>query len=205
MADFADYDELVTTIGTRWLNRSDLAERIPGFIELAEADMRRDLRVNTVREALTLDSNAVSLPAACEELRSVRFNTSSLQHSLDGRSAAALSALRVTGSGQPHYYAVVNNVLMLDIDPDSDYTAEIVYFEKLVALSAEAPTNSTLLNSPDIYLYGALIHSAPYLEHDERLPLWQSLFDRAVAKENIRRENSEMGSAPTSVALPVVF
>ncbi len=202
---FANYTELKAAIGTQWLNRSDLTERIPSFVALAEEDIRSDLRRETIREPLTINSNVVPLPVACEELRSVRFNTTSWQHSLDMKTYAALSALRNTGSGRPHYGAVVDGVLLLDIAPDGDYTAEIVYFAALTALSDTNPTNNTLLDHPSIYLYGSLIHSAPYLEHDDRLPTWVSMYDRAVAKANKRREESELGSAPLSAGLPVVF
>jgi hypothetical protein len=205
MTDFASYSELQTAIGTNWLNRTDLDDRIPAFIAMAEEDIRADLKQAVIREALVLDSNAVALPAACGELRSVRYNDSSRQYSVNMTSESNLAALRRTGSGTPAWGAVVDNTLLLDVDPDTDYTAEIVYFEELVPLSDDAPTNSVLEDFPSIYLYGALIHSAPYLEHDERLTTWVSMYDRAVQKANKRREDSEFGSAPMSAGLPVVF
>lgn len=200
------YTELQTAIGTSWLARTDLASRLPEFIALAEADIRRDLRKKVViNSAFSLSANPTTLPATNAELKSIRFNTSSLKHSLDGRSVAALSALRQTGTGQPTYYAVTNNQIMVDIDPDTAYTMEIVYYESLVALSGGAPTNSTLTESPDIYLYGSLLHSAPFLEHDERIGMWRAMYDTAVAKENEARERSELASAPMSIGLPVTF
>ena len=49
---------------------------------------------------------------------------------------------------------------------------------RIVPLSAGTDTNWLLTNYPDIYLYGSLIESAPYLRDDQRIGLWQSEYDR---------------------------
>ena len=39
---------------------------------------------------------------------------------------------------------------------------------------------------PDIYYYGALCESAPYLHDDERLPMWEQLYEERVAGMSLR-------------------
>jgi hypothetical protein len=200
----ANFTELKNAIAD-YLNRSDLTSQIPDFITLAEVDMRRILRSDVVRASLVLNSDAVTLPAALAELRSVRFNTDTMKYPLTLSTPETLATLRRSGSGVPHYFAVVNGVLLLDVTPDSDYTTEIVYFDKLVALSTGAPTNNTLTNSPDIYLYGALKEAEVFLEHDERNPMWSQKYLKAVADENTARERRELGAAPAAARLPIVL
>ena len=37
-----------------------------------------------------------------------------------------------------------------------------------------------LTQNPDIYLYGSLMASAPFLMDDEKIAIWGALFDKAV-------------------------
>lgn len=199
--------ELVTAL-TNWLGRSDLAARIPEFIQLAEADIRRNLDDAVIRApfALTL-SNAVALPADNNGLRSIRYDTNTKQYPLVLTTSAALAGVRQRGSGAPFYYAVVANTLLLDIVPDTAYNMEIEYFAKNTPLNPSDgnSTNYTLTNSPDIYLFGAMKEAEPYLEHDERNILWSQKYQKAVTDENDARERAEMGAAPVVPRLPIVL
>jgi hypothetical protein len=203
----ANYTDLKAAVAS-WLNRSDLTAVIPDFITLAESDIERDLRAATTREALTLNSAAVSLPATCEELRSVRLNTTVYQQALEIVTPEHLADYRQVWAGataRPQWGSVVNGVLLLAPTPDQSYTAEIVYFTALIPLSGAVATNIVLPSAPDIYLYGALKHAEVYLEHDEKAMVYQTLFDAAIEKENLKRERQEYGGKPGPMRLPVVF
>jgi hypothetical protein len=64
--------------------------------------------------------------------------------------------------------------------PDSTYTAELIYYAKLSKLSASTSTNWLLAQAPDVYLYGALLQAAPYLQDDARIQVWVSLYERGL-------------------------
>jgi hypothetical protein len=66
--------------------------------------------------------------------------------------------------------------------PDATYTTELTYYAKLTKLSNSVTTNWLLTSSPDIYLYGALLQAAPYLQDDARIQVWSSLYDRAMSE-----------------------
>lgn len=200
----ASYSELQTAVAN-WLDRTDLTDRIPEFIALAESDIARNLRKVTVRAALDLDSAEVDLPAECGELRSVRLNTTPNLFALTIVTPEALADYRSSSSGRPRYASVVDGVLLLDVAPDATYTAEIIYFEKLVPLSEDASSNSTLTDSPDIYLFATLKEAELFLEHDDRNPVWAQKYRQALQDENNARERAELGAAPTAMRLPVVF
>jgi len=199
------YAELQTAM-SNWLNRSDLTSRLPEMIALAEPRMRRLLRDKTTVAASTTAGGAdtITLPAAVKELLSVRYNTGTFEYPLIKMSAQALAGVRSTGSGRPLYYAVVGSTLLWDVTPDSNYTLELVYVEAITPLSNSNTTNSTLTNSPDIYLYGSLAESAPFLEHDDRVAMWEQRFLAAIDDENNARERQDLGGTP-QMGLPVVF
>ena len=197
------YAELQTAVGN-WLNRSDLTSRIPEFIALAEPDMRRQLRDKKTVGALTLTAAVASkaLGATVKSLESLRYNSTSRNYPLRQMTPAGLASIRRAGSGAPEAYAVIDGTAYFDVAPDAAYVMEMTFIEKITALSLGV--TSTFTNSPDIYLYGTLVQAAPYLEHDERVPLWKGLYEEAVAKENAYREATEFGAAP-EMQLPTVF
>lgn len=203
------YDNLKTSIGS-WLNRRDLTAVIPDFITLAEDVMRRDLRKKTLRKTdFTLDAFAVTLPADCQELRSDPLITSPVTQAgvVKRVTKAEFDAWRAQFQdqvGQPRFCTVVERELLLTPTPGSPYTAEITYFERLIPLGGEVATNSIFIDNKDVYLYGALLQAAPYLKGDDRVPLWQSKFESAIASINKQRENAEFNTG-MSTRLPVVF
>jgi hypothetical protein len=203
------YSELQEAVAN-WLDRDDLDDRIPEFIELAEAQMRRKLRRNVVREEISLSSAEVTLPSELEELRSIRLvndTTPSKGWPVKIITPESLAEKRqmYDFADVPKFASVVNGVLLLVPAPSETQTAEIVYYEKLVALSSTAPVNSTLTDAPDLYLFGALKEAEPFLEHDERVALWESKFQTAITDLNTDRQNKEFGASLRPARLPVVL
>jgi hypothetical protein len=74
--------------------------------------------------------------------------------------------------GRPRYFTVFGDELELAPTPDDDYTIEMVYRKNIPALTSVATTNWLLLFAPDLYLYGALLESAPYIKEDGRIQTW---------------------------------
>ena len=48
---------------------------------------------------------------------------------------------------------------------------------------------------PDAYLYGSLIHSAPYLKDDARLQVWAALYQSAIDAINMSGEKAKFGGS----------
>lgn len=198
----ATYGDLKTSLGN-WLNRADLTAVIPDFVRLAEATIARDVRRATVRATLTLDAQTVALPAACGELRSIAVNIGTRAAPLEIITPDAL--YEITGTGVPVRAAIVGGSLVLSPAPDQPYVADITYFAKLVPLAADSDSNALLVEAPDLYLFGALAASAPFLQHDERLATWAQLYGNAVEGINRKREAEEYAGGLKRVRLPVVF
>ena len=200
------YAELKTAVAS-WLARDDLTAQIPDFVALAESEIRRRLRSKVVREALTLtaDEESIDLPSGVGELRSVRLNTGVYFFNINLVTPETLADYRTAGAGMPRWGAVVDGELLLVPTPDTSYTAEVIYYAALTPLTDSATTNSTLADSPDIYLFATLVRASVFLEHDERVPVWRAELERAIQDENNAREQSELGASPRPVRLPVVF
>ncbi len=205
---FATYTDLQTSIGN-WLVRPDLSANFPDFITLAEAEIDRVLRRTVSRATITISQDTTPLDASVNELRNVRLVTSSpwQDTAFDVVTPEMLADVRARYStaGRPKAAAVIAGKLVVAPAPDTVYTAEIVYYAKLVPLSSTNPSNVILTEAPDLYLYGALKHSAPFLKNDERLAMWQQLFQDALDQLAARREREEHGANMRPMKLPVVF
>lgn len=180
------FAELKTAVAD-FLNRDDMAAIIPSFVALAEADMNRKLRTiaQETRSTATLDAQYSQLPLDWLETISIRISGADTRLVL--ASLAEISDKRATyndQAGKPTHYAHVAGGLELYPTPDDEYTAELVYHAKITALTTDGSTNWVLTNHPDAYLYGALVHSAPYLKDDPRIEVWASLYAAAIASIN---------------------
>jgi hypothetical protein len=177
------YAELKTSIGD-WLNRSDLTSVIPDFISLAEAQIERTLRARQmiVRANASFDAQYGAVPSDFLETKSLKLTSTNPQTPLEFLSIDALDqkAAEYTASGKPRFFGVVGGQLRIVPTPDSTYTTELTYYAKLSKLSTSNTSNWLLSSSPDIYLYGALLQAAPYLQDDARIQTWATLYERAL-------------------------
>lgn len=168
------------------MNRSDLTTQIPDFIRLAEADFEdRDEIQREARGTLNLTNQFTTLPTTLRELRSIRHDATNQRGPIELVPSDVLPEKKaiIGGTGIPRYAAVVTNGTEIEVAPvpDQTYTVNIKYLETLSRLSSTQSSNWVLSEHPDIYLYGALVHSAPFLKNDERLAVWEQRYEKALA------------------------
>ena len=177
------YTELKTSIGD-WLNRSDLTTVIPDFISLAEAQVERTLRTRQmiVRANASFDAQYGAVPSDFLETKSLKLTSTNPQTPLTFLSIDALDneMTKYTASARPKFFGIVGGQFRLVPTPDANYTTELTYYAKLAKLSNANTSNWLLASSPDIYLYGALLQAAPYLQDDARIQTWATLYERAL-------------------------
>ena len=172
------YAELKTSVGD-WLNRSDLTTAIPDFISLAEAQIERNLRTRQMisRSTATIDTEYAAVPADFLEVKSFKLNTNP-PTPLQFETIDSMDNLSVVynSSGKPAYFSVVGGQFRFVPIPDTSYMGELTYYAKLSKLSTSNTTNWLLTAAPDVYLYGALMQAAPYLQDDARIAVWASMY-----------------------------
>lgn len=173
------------------MNRSDLTNNIPDFIALVEADLRHDEAVSSYRRStITLNAATVALPSDFREFGSdgsLFFDDGIRQGPIEivpPESWAAEEGRTGRLTGYPRFATVATDgtELLLSPVPDQAYTAKIVYAIKLPVLSATNASNWILDGHPDLYLYGALKHAAPFLKEDPRVATWGPFYDQAKAR-----------------------
>lgn len=196
----ANYTDLKASIAG-WLNRQDLTDVIPDFITLAEADINRTLRVRDqiVRATATLYQQYIALPSDFLKMDFLQLDVS-YPHSMEFRTPDMMREDRsrlYSVAGEPKLYSVVGTTLEVAPTPDTEYTGQMGYYIKVPALSADEPTNWLLTKHPDVYLYGSLAHSAPYLKDDDRLAGWIGAYDRIMERIRVEDEAARIsGSTP---------
>jgi len=166
------------------LDRQDLTSVIPQFVSLAQAQFNRKIRSHRqiTRGSLTIDAQFEALPADWLETIRITMDANPIrvltQISMDDLTRYRTAIDNTTDA--PVYFAHNGTDIELFPTPSTSYTGEITYYAKVTALSADDDTNWLLTNNPDVYLYGSLVHTAPYLKDDARIALWAGLLAQAM-------------------------
>lgn len=197
------YAELKTAIAD-FVNRDDLTSIIPTFIALAEADIARKLRHwrMEVRSTATISGQFSEVPS--DWMETIRFRLTTRNAPLRLISQADLIQRRYAtedATGTPQYYAHTGGQFEFFPTPDGNYDAELLYYGKPTALSDSNTSNWLLTQAPDVYLYGSLMHSAPYLQEDARTAVWAQLY--AAALETLNRDGERASWSGTGLVMKV--
>lgn len=217
------YDELQSAVA-RWLRRDDLVEYIPDFITLAEARHRREIRCEgnegrwRTSQALP-GTDALGVPNVATRylgrpddyigfrmVRIIDTSTEQVKSVPKTTSPEELSYRLKPGYGLPSWYAT-HATIEFDIIPTPGvYKVEVLYYRSFPHLSETVPTNWLLENAPDLYLYGALLDSAPLLRDDDRLGIWQAFYEEKKGDLVKQYEDSlySMGSLESHASRTVI-
>ena len=196
------FSELKTAVAN-WLDRSDLTDRIPEFIALAEARHRRDFKIRRMETRVTAntiaDTEFYTLPDNYVAMRNIQLNTST-KTPLEYLTPEQMDRVRVgSTTGKPKAYSIIGNTFQLRHIPHSVYEIEMLYYKYFTGLSDSNTTNDMLTYHPDAYLYAVLLEAAPYLQNDKRIALWLQAYEiarKAIIDSNERDRHS--GVAPTT-------
>lgn len=210
MSRIFDYASLQSAV-TEYLARDQdatLIARIPTFIQLAEAKFNRQLFVRQMEQRATALVNLasgepefISLPSDFQSMRRVRLSSVTGKPALEFKSGTQIDEYRFETfnvSGRPRYFTVFGDELEIAPTPDAAYTIEMVYRRSIPPL-AESDLNWLLALAPDLYLYGALLESAPYIKEDGRIQTWGLGFTAALSDLNNLGLTSTFNAGPMTV------
>jgi hypothetical protein len=185
----------------RYLERGDtlasdpiVFEQIPRLINLAERRIARELKIqgfiNVVTAQLLADNPVVTKPDRWRDTVSMFIGTGTNNDTRSALYTRSYDYLRsywpdATQTGEPLFYSDYDyNHWLVAPTPDADYPIEILYYQLPPLLTEEAQTNWLTENAPEILLYATLLEATPFLKNDERIPVWQNMYDRAAAMLN---------------------
>lgn len=200
------YAELQTAVGS-WLHRSDLTSLIADFIALAESEINTELRMRVMETDATLSVTAgartVALPTRfidpikLELIIAGQQNTD-LIYQLPQDMLVNVAAGVAT---RPVYWTINGSNIEFPNVSDATYSLNFRYL-KGFDIASES-TNALLTKYPGLYLFGALIKSVQYTKDINSLPVWQSEYNKVLAKANTsearaRRINSLSTDLPSA-------
>tara|TARA_R110001599_G_scaffold126464_3_gene299534 strand:+ start:109 stop:735 length:627 start_codon:yes stop_codon:yes gene_type:complete len=183
-----------------FLNRDDLTSVIPDFVALAEAQINRDVRhwkmeARSSGQQTNLDEYMQIPPDWVETIRLHLTGSGTTVVNLVSRDAMAdKRAANENATGTPSMYTHADGQFQLFPTPSQDTDFELLYYQKIPSLISNAD-NWLLLEAPDVYLYGSLLHSAPYLAEDQRVAIWAQLYSAAVARLNESSEDARFSGS----------
>lgn len=216
-----NYTQLKASIAN-WINRSgDTATEavIPDWIAFFEERARRELR-NWLTDVVRYPTTTADLDvtSVLEEVISVAYN--------DGVGGVYNAPLDIINFAEFHRRMAADSSArapVMAVYPErdeQDLTYILRFYPPLPAgsvisiavsgigvlapLSDANQVNRLLAVAPSLYLKGALIEGAEFLEHDERIAVWKSEVDEGIKALNLQQERRQ-GSYPKPVPLPVVF
>ena len=191
------YAELKTAIAD-FLDRDDLTANIDTFIDLAESYHKRDIRIPEMisRESITVNARQISLPTGFIEPISFRLLTNPVTV-LKQVNLHEMNRNRFEVNGKPTLFSITGEI-EFDKTPDDSYSGEIIFWKEETALSDANTSNNILARAPDVYLYGALVHTAPFPQEDSRIAVWASLYSQGVRQLNSSARKSRRSSPQVS-------
>jgi hypothetical protein len=207
----ADFQGLCNYIATT-LNRQDLTTDIPNFVSLATSRISRDMArikhpsaittatitADTEYENLPADFLAVQQIVNTDETKALIYITPDQSITVQSQgwnpdyTIQPIIPPYYSPTGTITYYTIIGNQLRFVPAPDASapYSLKLWYFAMLPALTTTSTTNWVLTRYPDLYLYGALTHTAPYLKNDERIALWDGLYNRILGDIEVEADRA---------------
>jgi hypothetical protein len=169
-------------------------EQIPRLINLAERRIARELKIegfiNVVTGTLSAGQSVYPKPDRWRDTVSMSIGTGA---TLDNRKVLFARVYEYLRSYWPNALETDTPLFYSDYDyshwllaptPDAAYPFEILYYELPPLLDESVQTNWITEYAPQLLLYGTLVEATPFLKNDERIPVWQSMYDRAAAMLN---------------------
>jgi hypothetical protein len=169
-------------------------EQIPRLINLAERRIARELKVegfiNVVTGTLSAGQSVYPKPDRWRDTVSINIGTGATGNNRKILFSRVYEYLRsywpnALETDTPIFYSDYDySHWLLAPTPDAAYPFEILYYELPPLLDESVQTNWITEYAPQLLLYGTLVEATPFLKNDERIPVWQSMYDRAAAMLN---------------------
>jgi len=117
--------------------------------------------METTNGTFTISGEYVALPSNFGGVRTFYLNglpRLDLEHRPNDQQAIDYP----TDTGKPRFYNIHAANFRFAPAPDASYSAKLVYFLKIPALTSTASTNWLLTSHPDAYLYGVMAELQEY-------------------------------------------
>lgn len=200
MATTVTFDTLKADV-RRYLERGDsivsdptVFDQLPRLINLAERNIATELKVqgeiNVVSSTMTIGQSVYPKPDRWRDTVSINVGTGSGYNTRKFVFARSYEYLRSywpdsTVTGEPEYYADYNRQnWLITPTPDAAYPFEVLLYQLPILLDDANQSNWLTEFAPQLILYRTLLEATPFLKNDERIQVWQGMYDRAAGMVN---------------------
>lgn len=169
-------------------------EQIPRLINLAERRIARELKVEGLINVLTgtMSPGLAVYPKPDRWRSTVSFNfgTGDQNNEYNQLFPRSYEYVRSywpnrTETDVPLFYAEYDyNNWIISPTPDQAYPFEVLVYQLLPLLDETNQTNWLTEYAPQVLLYASLLEATPFLKNDERIPVWQQMYDRSAQALN---------------------
>jgi hypothetical protein len=169
-------------------------EQLPRLINLAERRIARELKVEGLISVIssTMQAGLAVYPKPDRWRTTVSFNfgTGTQGNEYNQLFARTYEYVRSywpdrTQTGVPLFYAEYDyNNWIVAPTPDAAYPFEVLVYQLLPLLDDANQTNWLTEYAPQVLLYATLLEATPFLKNDERIQVWQQMYDRAAQSLN---------------------
>lgn len=203
-------------------DRTDLStSRVDDCITLAEADIQNGvydisgmeivapLRVKsmeTVNSSFVLTGEFNTLPTDFLEAREVWLSSEADWMPLSYLPPHTFDSLYgSTEAGPPLAYSIVGAQIRVGPGASASDTLRLIYYASIPGLVANS-TNWLMTKAPNVYLYGALRHLAPYIDAAQNLVgIWHAGFVSGLKGLQMAEKRAHAGTAMASRAVGVTI
>ena len=188
-ASVMTYDSLVENIQS-YLERTDSAtlDRIPQFIMLAEQIIASEIKflgnLVVVGSNMVLGEATIAKPARWRKTVSMNVTVAGDRQPVLLRTYEYLREYwpNPSSTDVPLFYCDYDfEHWLIAPTPAAAYSYEVLYYERNQPLDSTNQSNWFTEYAPQALLYGSLLQAMPFLKNDERIPMWQSQYDKIIA------------------------
>jgi len=159
------------------VNRTDLAARIPDWIAFGEDDIEGEIANRKLETTLELDGweGDLSMPSDLRQITSLTIDGQDVTYVGDGGFDT------IPDNQRGLFYATSDTTILLhDARGDAPRNLKLRYVRGVCHLSDQNKSDWLQCLRPSARLYAALVHSAPYLEDDQRIGTWRTMYQQQI-------------------------
>ena len=189
------YDSLVNDIQT-YLERTDdqTLDKIPQFIMLAEQIIAAEIKflgnLTVATSAMVASDNVIPKPARWRKTVSMNVTVAGKRQPVLLRTYEYIREYwpDPTATSAPLYFCDYDyQHWLVGPTPTLAYSYEVLYYERVQPLDSSNQSSWFTQYAPQALLYGTLLQAMPFVKNDERMPMWQSNYDKII--EVLKTEN----------------
>lgn len=209
MAFALTYNSLRETVISYLQNSAtSLADNLDVFIMLAQRRIAKDCKTLGMEafvniQALTLNQQYIEKPANWKNTLTFSINPSSNPDLVDASPYKLLvlrsfeyaqqynEGLAKAGitKGVPTYYADAGFYYWyITPAPDAEYSGSVQYMKLPQLIDEQNQTNWITDNAPECLIFATLAETAPFLQDDPRIPVWEQKYQAAM--QSLNNENA---------------